>query len=150
MFLRFPRFITLPILTCALLCAILLLTGAAVADETCCSDGSNANLPIINFDNNSADLNSTETTKLKRLAQVLEDHPNLRLVVYGHTDSTGNISYNQRLSERRARVVAEFLIARGIAGDRLKRRGFSESRPMSQNGDNAGRADNRRVVFAEQ
>lgn len=65
--------------------------------------------------------------------------------VVGHTDSVGSDAYNQGLSERRARSVADFLIAQGVPAGKLSSEGQGESQPVADNGSDAGRAQNRRV-----
>ena len=67
------------------------------------------------------------------------------MVVEGHTDSQGSASSNQDLSQRRAEAVRDYLVSRGIAGDRLTAQGFGPSRPIADNGTAEGRANNRRV-----
>ena len=68
-------------------------------------------------------------------------------VIEGHTDSIGSDAYNQKLSERRAATVREYLIAQGIAESRMAPTGFGESQPVADNKTAAGRAENRRVVL---
>ena len=65
--------------------------------------------------------------------------------VVGHTDSVGSDAYNQGLSERRARSVADFLIAQGVPAGKLSTEGRGESQPVADNRTSAGRTENRRV-----
>jgi len=65
--------------------------------------------------------------------------------VVGHTDSVGSDAYNQGLSERRARSVADFLIAQGVPAAKVSIEGRGETQPVADNGNDAGRAQNRRV-----
>jgi len=69
------------------------------------------------------------------------------MIVIGHTDSIGTDAYNQRLSEQRAKAVADYLASRGIPGNQISFRGMGESQPKATNRTAAGRADNRRVVL---
>ena len=69
----------------------------------------------------------------------------LRLVIAGHTDSEGGDTYNQDLSEKRAASVMAWLTGKGIEASRLSSEGLGESRPVADNGNEAGRALNRRV-----
>lgn len=65
--------------------------------------------------------------------------------IYGHTDSTGPVAYNQKLSEKRAQAVVNYLVENGVAPERLTARGFGESRPAALNTTSEGRQKNRRV-----
>ena len=67
------------------------------------------------------------------------------LIATGHTDSTGPDAYNQKLSERRANSVKEYLVSRGIPADRIYTEGKGESEPVATNATREGRAQNRRV-----
>jgi len=78
-------------------------------------------------------------------ARTLKENPSVHVSVDGHTDSIGTETYNQRLSERRARTVAEALTEEGISASRLSVHGFGESKPVADNRTAAGRARNRRV-----
>ncbi len=84
---------------------------------------------------------------LDQVAQVMRDRPSAVVRVEGHTDSFGSDSYNQQLSERRARSVVRYLIAKGIPGERLEAVGFGEFRPIASNDTAQGRAKNRRTEF---
>jgi OOP family OmpA-OmpF porin len=75
----------------------------------------------------------------------LNEQPDLRLVIEGHTDAVGAEAYNETLSQRRAQSVVRWLTDRGIDADRLKAVGYGESRPVSTNESSQGRALNRRV-----
>ncbi|HHU93595.1 MAG TPA: OmpA family protein [Alcaligenaceae bacterium] len=67
------------------------------------------------------------------------------LIATGHTDSTGPDAYNQKLSERRANSVKEYLLSRGVPADRIYTEGKGESEPVATNATREGRAQNRRV-----
>ena len=68
----------------------------------------------------------------------------------GHTDSIGSADYNKGLSERRAKVVYEYLTSHGISADRMTWAGYGESQPMADNETDAGRAQNRRTELIVQ
>ncbi|MEM6930684.1 MAG: OmpA family protein, partial [Myxococcota bacterium] len=70
-----------------------------------------------------------------------------RVEIQGHTDNVGPSSYNRKLSGRRANAVRAYLIAKGVAGDRVLARGYGESRPRFTNRTAGGRMRNRRVQF---
>jgi outer membrane protein OmpA-like peptidoglycan-associated protein len=105
----------------------------------------------INFDFNKSTIKREFAPVLDEAAQILRDNPSVRVTVEGHTDSIGSVAYNQRLSERRAAAVKNYLVARGVAADRLDTVGYGKSRPIAPNTtpsgkDNPeGRAMNRRA-----
>ncbi len=82
---------------------------------------------------------------LNSVGLVLNRFPKTIVDVYGHTDSTGNDTYNFNLSQRRALSVANYLNAQGVDSRRFAVTGFGESRPVASNANEAGRAQNRRV-----
>jgi outer membrane protein OmpA-like peptidoglycan-associated protein len=104
-----------------------------------------ANLHGIYFDTAKATLKAESEATLQQVLGVLTTDPALRLVVAGHTDSEGEDAYNKGLSERRAAAVMQWLTAQGIDAGRLSSEGHGESRPVADNGSDAGRALNRRV-----
>ena len=76
----------------------------------------------------------------------MEVYGNTNVVIEGHTDSRGSDAYNQALSERRANAVRDELVnENGIAAERVSTVGYGESRPVSSNDTDAGRAQNRRI-----
>jgi len=84
------------------------------------------------------------------VAKVMKDKPGMKVSVEGHTDSIGSEAYNQRLSERRAQAVRDYMIENGISPGRVATRGFGKSRPVASNETAEGRAQNRRVeIIAE-
>lgn len=81
---------------------------------------------------------------------MMKAHPDLRLLIEGHTDSVGNAASNQTLSEKRAAAVKAFLEKEyGIAGDRLEAQGFGDTRPVASNDTPEGRQSNRRVELVK-
>lgn len=101
----------------------------------------------INFETGKARILPDSFPVLNDVAQVLKDYPNLKVEVQGHTDNVGDEDKNQRLSKERADAVFEYLIAHGIAANRLTTAGYGESRPVDTNTTEAGRLNNRRVEF---
>ncbi|MGH8579424.1 MAG: OmpA family protein, partial [Gammaproteobacteria bacterium] len=88
---------------------------------------------------------------LDQLVTFLKEHPEQKISIEGHTDSTASDSYNLKLSERRARAVAAFLVQNAISPERIRTLGYGEAYPKASNDTVAGRQENRRVeiVFAE-
>ncbi|MBI4262903.1 MAG: OmpA family protein [Acidobacteria bacterium] len=82
---------------------------------------------------------------LDRIVSALQEDPQLRLRIEGHTCEIGTAEYNLALGERRASTVREYLVSRGITADRLQTVSFGEERPKHDNGTEATRALNRRA-----
>lgn len=103
------------------------------------------------FDTNRDTLKPGAEEIIGRLAQFMQNHPDTRVRIEGHTDSTGSESYNQALSERRAQAVAQALESRGVPAARLQAVGRGQSDPVAGNDTSAGRQQNRRVeiVFSD-
>ncbi len=98
------------------------------------------------FASNRSDLLPSARTKLNDVSTALtKQDAEAKISVEGHTDSQGDASYNQDLSQRRAQSVCDYLVSRGIAADRVSAHGFGLTRPIADNGSAEGRADNRRV-----
>ncbi len=99
------------------------------------------------FDNNSAVLNGESYADLDRVVKFMNDVPRAAGVLEGHTDSVGNAAANERLSQRRADAVRQYLVSKGIGATRLQAKGFGETRPEADDATPEGRAKNRRVVL---
>ena len=108
------------------------------------------------YDVNSAVLKAGAYDEINRVATVLRQgggggggggggYPQTRVLVEGHTDSTGGEAYNQALSERRADSVRVALVSSGVGNARIDVIGFGESKPVATNDTPAGRQLNRRV-----
>ena len=97
------------------------------------------------FDTDSYALRSASRTTLNELADNFRQYPDNRIVVEGHTDSTGSEAHNQQLSENRAASVADYLIDKGVSSGDIVVYGFGEVRPKSSNDTAEGRQLNRRV-----
>jgi outer membrane protein OmpA-like peptidoglycan-associated protein len=104
----------------------------------------------VNFDFDKSNIKSEFAPILDEAAQILKDNPNITVTIEGHTDSIGSEAYNQRLSERRAKAVKQYLVSRGVEASRLETIGKGESEPIADNTKNGrdnpeGRAMNRRA-----
>lgn len=97
------------------------------------------------FEFNSSDLTAEAREVLTQISGRLTDASLVMVKVAGHTDSVGSDAYNQSLSERRARSVADFLATQGVPAEKLQVEGYGESQPVADNGTDEGRAKNRRV-----
>jgi outer membrane protein OmpA-like peptidoglycan-associated protein len=97
------------------------------------------------FDSGRATLQPGAQSRITRLSEFLQRHPQQRADIEGFTDSQGSEESNQLLSERRANAVMQALVSRGVAADRLSPRGQGEAMPVASNDSAAGRQANRRV-----
>ena len=109
--------------------------------------GSRVTINNIFFDFDKATLRNESYPELNRLLEFMNNYPNVRIQIQGHTDSVGAEDYNQQLSKRRAEAVARFLRVNGINTDRLLVEGRGESDPIADNNTAEGRQQNRRVEF---
>ena len=102
------------------------------------------------FDTDKADLKPESEPTLVEIGKLMKDHPDLKLIVTGHTDNQGEFDYNVDLSKRRARAVVEALTAhQGVSNKRLTPFGAGMSAPVALNDDEKGRAKNRRVELVK-
>jgi outer membrane protein OmpA-like peptidoglycan-associated protein/tetratricopeptide (TPR) repeat protein len=99
------------------------------------------------FETASSKLRPSSYAELGRLTKLLNDNPNLRIEISGHTDNKGSKQANQKLSEARAKAVVDFLITEGVAKERLEYKGYAFDQPIADNATEDGRAQNRRVEF---
>lgn len=103
----------------------------------------------INFDTDKAAIRPDARPAVDEIAKLLEQDPALKLTIEGHTDNSGDAAHNKALSQQRANAVMGSLLAAGIAADRLTAVGLGDSKPLSDNKDDAGRAKNRRVELVK-
>ena len=92
-----------------------------------------------------AELQPGVRRSIERLAEVLRQHPERRVLIEGFADSTGGSAMNLRLSQRRAEAVRSALVRAGVAPQRLEVRAFGEEYPVADNATAEGRQQNRRV-----
>lgn len=105
-------------------------------------------LNSIFFDFAKAILKPESFPELDRVVKLLNDKPNMTIEVDGHTDNVGPDATNLVLSQKRADAVKAYLVTKGIVADRVKAKGFGETRPLVSNDDEeGGREINRRVEF---
>jgi outer membrane protein OmpA-like peptidoglycan-associated protein len=101
---------------------------------------------LFGFD--SAELNAETKSNLRELAGTLKEYDETNLLIEGHTDSKGADTYNQSLSEQRAKAVSDYLKLQGVSGNRLVTKGYGEDQPVADNDSEMGRQKNRRVEVA--
>ncbi|WP_428313341.1 OmpA family protein [Hydrocarboniphaga sp.] len=114
-------------------------------DMSGCATGDVIVLRGVNFDFDKATLTANAKTILDMVADALIAAPSIKVEVGGHTDGRGSDAYNQKLSQRRAEAVKQYLSGRGIAADRLNTAGYGARKPVADNATDEGRELNRRV-----
>jgi outer membrane protein OmpA-like peptidoglycan-associated protein len=102
----------------------------------------------VQFETGTAAIRPESAAILGEVVRVLGAHPEIEHVeIQGHTDTTGSAELNRTLSEERASAVRSWLVAHGVAEERLVARGYGPDRPIADNASEAGRSQNRRVEF---
>ena len=108
--------------------------------------------PLINeissqlkFESGKVNLSKKIYVGVDSLVVLMQNNTNMTLVISGHTDNTGTLKINEKLSLQRAMVVSNYLIKKGIDKKRISQKGFADTRPISDNKTLKGRAQNRRV-----
>ena len=104
----------------------------------------------ITFDVGKATIKPESMGEINRIVTLMTENPDLKFSVEGHTDSTGNPTSNQTLSEQRSQAIVAKLVELGIAQDRLTAVGKGQNSPIADNKTDEGRAKNRRVEFVKQ
>jgi outer membrane protein OmpA-like peptidoglycan-associated protein len=99
----------------------------------------------VNFETGKSTLTPESQTILNGVAEALVANEEVKVQVSGHTDNTGSLALNRRLSKARAEAVRQYLVEKGVAADRLTSAGFGPDRPVASNRTAEGRAQNRRV-----
>lgn len=119
--------------------------GEKVDAFGCAVGGDTVILRGVTFDFDKARLTHNAKVILDLVADTLLAAPEIRVEIAGHTDSIGSEAYNQKLSERRAKAVYDYLVQRGIDAGRMTVKGYGESQPIASNETEEGRELNRRV-----
>jgi outer membrane protein OmpA-like peptidoglycan-associated protein len=109
--------------------------------------GTRVRLDNVQFDFDKATLKPGYEKELEKLVDLMTDFPFLRVEIEGHTDDEGSDAYNLKLSDDRAKAVADHLLKKKISQDRVTWKGYGESKPLKPNDSEENRAINRRVEF---
>jgi len=124
--------------------------AGALVDENGCRKMLTENVEIklhLTFDTNKADIKSDFADQISKVAAFMLQYPDTSVVIEGHTDSMGAASYNQSLSQKRAKAVADSLVNdHSVDASRVSSKGYGETSPVADNGTSDGRKQNRRVV----
>jgi outer membrane protein OmpA-like peptidoglycan-associated protein len=110
-------------------------------------EGQSIVLKNIFFEFNKTALLPKSNAELDKVVDFMKNNDIHLIEIGGHTDSEGSDTYNQKLSDGRAKSVVDYLKSRGVLADRLRSFGYGESKPIDTNLTNQGRAQNRRVEF---
>ena len=97
------------------------------------------------FNSSRSSFKSGISDKLDAIVGIMKEFSKATFLIEGHTDSTGSVSLNDKLSAKRANAVKDYLVQNGIDASRLETKGSGESNPIDSNKTRAGRANNRRV-----
>jgi len=101
------------------------------------------------FEVNKAEINGESMGVINKMVKLMKKHEDLNFRIEGHTDSDGDNSFNQKLSEDRAAAIMNMMIQLGIDLSRLESKGYGESNPVNDNLTPEGKANNRRVEFVK-
>ncbi|MFH0759113.1 MAG: OmpA family protein [Bacteroidota bacterium] len=104
-------------------------------------------LENIYFETGKAVLRPESFDALDQVFRFLENNPEMKLEISGHTDNTGSLRINQKLSKERAKSVVDYLVGRGIPDGMLVYEGYADTQPVATNDTPGGREQNRRVEF---
>lgn len=105
----------------------------------------------IYFDTNKSEVKPESKAALEQIAKLLAQDPSLNLKVVGHTDMTGSLDANMKLSQARGEAVVQALVTQhGVAASRLKGYGVGPLAPVATNDTEEGRGKNRRVELVKQ
>ncbi|MES2748689.1 MAG: OmpA family protein [Bacteroidota bacterium] len=101
----------------------------------------------VRFDTNKSTLTTTAQSNLDKIIPVLKEYADTDITIYGFTDNTGAVAYNQTLSEQRAASVKSYLASKGVSTARINTTGLGINDPVASNDTAEGRSQNRRVEF---
>jgi outer membrane protein OmpA-like peptidoglycan-associated protein len=101
----------------------------------------------INFETGKAIIKGTSFQILNDIVLIMQENPEYKLEINGHTDDVGNDAMNLKLSQDRADAVKKYLVDKGIDPSRMTAKGYGETMPVADNKTSDGRALNRRVEF---
>jgi outer membrane protein OmpA-like peptidoglycan-associated protein len=105
-------------------------------------------LKNIFFETGKFELQNESSSELDQLVTLLQDNPNLKIQIAGHTDNVGREKDNQLLSTNRAKSVVDYLLNHAVNAQRLTYKGFGSSKPVADNSGEQGRALNRRTELS--
>ena len=126
---------------------IVIVDSVAPLDDLCEHTFSQLVIEPLSFRQSSAEIRTTSLVTLDRITEFAHDCRHATILITGHTDSSGDESWNRRLSLARAQAVAKYIAQNGIAPERLLAIGLGSSEPVAENDTALGRSLNRRIEF---
>lgn len=103
----------------------------------------------INFETGKSNIKPESVPIVNQIVEMLQQNPELKISIEGHTDNTGNAASNQTLSENRAKSVMDAIAAKGINKNRISSKGWGQTKPIADNKTEDGKAKNRRVEIVK-
>ncbi len=129
------------------------MTQEVTADASSIADELNKSGHIalygIHFDTGKATILPDSESLLNEIVKMMQQNPNVKLSVEGHTDNVGAATANQTLSEKRTQAVVSWLTGHDVAAVRLKSKGWGQTKPVADNDTEEGRGKNRRVELVK-
>ena len=110
--------------------------------------GASIVLKNIFFESNKYNLQPESMNELNKVVALLNENPNLKIQIDGHTDNVGQAKDNLILSENRAKAVVSYLLSKGINAQRLGYKGYGSGKPMAENTTEKGKSLNRRTELS--
>ena len=104
-------------------------------------------LQVVNFEVDKAIIPEANKPLLDNAVQIMEQVPDMKLLIIGHTDKTADAAYNMQLSQERAQSMKDYLVAQGADPSKLMTKGMGETDPIADNATEQGRFRNRRIEF---
>ena len=104
-------------------------------------------LQVVNFEVDKAVIPDANKALLDRAVKLMEQVPDMKLMIIGHTDKTADAAYNMKLSQERAQSMKDYLVAQGADPSKLMTKGMGETDPIAENATEQGRFRNRRIEF---
>ena len=104
-------------------------------------------LQVVNFEVDKAVIPEVNKPLLNNTVKIMQQVPNMKLMIIGHTDKTADAAYNMKLSQERAQAMKDYLVAQGADPSKLMIKGMGETDPIADNATDQGRFRNRRIEF---
>ncbi|TXD97057.1 OmpA family protein [Psychrobacter frigidicola] len=104
-------------------------------------------LQVVNFEVDKAIIPDANKPFLDRAVKLMEQVPDMKLMIIGHTDKTADAAYNMKLSQERAQSMKDYMVSQGADPAKLMTKGMGETDPIADNSTEQGRFRNRRIEF---